>query len=118
MWSTNPCPSYVVVWITVNNVVHAAMFDGHIYKTVNGEYSSVDAWCRLVPPLPYLPPKKYSADEIIRLMSDKVPRTAGEMRIALRQPPGRYNTLYHILEKLVNDRKLKKQGTTYYADLS
>ena len=118
MWNTSPCPSYVCVWITVNNVVHAAMYDGRYYKTVNGEYTSIDAWCRLVPPLAYLPPKKYDADSIMALMKDCGPRTAGELRVALRQPKGRYNSLYHILERLVDSKKLNKQGTTYYANLS
>jgi hypothetical protein len=53
MWQTSKCPTFLLVWITVNKTVHPAMFDGITYKTPNGDYTAVDAWAKLEAPRPY-----------------------------------------------------------------
>ena len=65
MWIKGEWPKYKRVWIAVNGVVHPAMYDGKMWRTPNGEYSAIAAWCPLKEPEPYLEPRSYTDQGLV-----------------------------------------------------
>lgn len=117
MWSKEPCPKYSRVWITVNGVVHPAMYDGLTWRTPNGDYTQIVAWMQLVAPDPYLAPVTYSDDMLIARVKERGPCSAADLRRILYVPKAGYNKLYKKLNHLADSGKIKKQGSVFYAHL-